>query len=58
MKLIRTKEAQRLLADSSLKISAVARRVGLKDPSQFIRDFRLITGSTPGAYRQSAIAKP
>ena len=50
---IRTEEAQRLLVDSSLKITAIARRVGLKDPSQFIRDFRQVTGSTPGEYRRA-----
>ncbi len=50
---IRTEEAQQLLIDSSLKIATIARRVGLKDPSQFIRDFRQLTGSTPGEYRRA-----
>lgn len=41
----------RLLRETNLKISAIAQRVGVRDPSQFVSDFRRETGLTPGAYR-------
>ena len=47
--------ARRLLADARfdrLTIAEVGRRVGLLDPSHFVRVFRRGTGLTPGALRQ------
>jgi AraC-like DNA-binding protein len=50
---IRMESASRLLTDTTLKISAISKLVGLPDPSQFTCDFRRKTGLTPGAYRLS-----
>ncbi len=47
--------ARRLLADARfdrLTIAEVGRRVGLLDPSHFVRVFRRGVGQTPGALRQ------
>ncbi len=43
-----------LLASPSMKVREVARRVGMMDQSQFIRDFRDEYGMTPHQYRLSA----
>jgi AraC-like DNA-binding protein len=45
--------ACRLFREKGLKVSTVARMVGLKDVSQFIADFRRETGQTPAAYREA-----
>ncbi|MBI4024290.1 MAG: helix-turn-helix transcriptional regulator [Verrucomicrobia bacterium] len=49
---VRIETAGRLLRETGLKISAIAGRVGLRDSSQFIADFRAETGVTPGEYRK------
>jgi AraC-like DNA-binding protein len=41
----------RLLRETDLKISLIAHRVGVRDPSQFVSAFRRETGVTPGVYR-------
>jgi two-component system response regulator YesN len=51
LRTIRMETASRLLAETDLKISVIASRVGLRDPSQFIADFRAEFGVTPGSYR-------
>ena len=43
--------ARRLLTETRLKISVITERIGLRDPSQFIADFRAETGLTPGQFR-------
>ncbi len=48
---VRLAEARRLLATTLLKINVVARRVGLRDPSQFIAAFRRDVGVTPNQFR-------
>jgi AraC-like DNA-binding protein len=50
---IRIEEAQKLLTETSMKIRTIAHHLGLKDPSQFVRDFRLQTGLTPARYRDT-----
>lgn len=47
----RAEVACRLLSQTSLKISMVAQRVGIRDPSHFIANFRSEKGMTPGQYR-------
>ena len=49
---VRIAEARRLLATTPMKVSVIARRVGLRDPSQFIADFRSELGVTPGQFRE------
>jgi len=57
MQRLRIETSRRLLEETSMKIHAVARRVGLADPSQFIAQFRRATGMTPAVYRgQSKLA--
>ena len=48
---IRMQAACQMLGHSQLKISAIARQLGIADPSQFIADFRKEFGVTPGRYR-------
>lgn len=50
---LRMETACRLLVETSLKVNTIARRVGMRDTSKFIAEFRRETGRTPGAYRQS-----
>lgn len=51
----RMENARRLLADprfDRLTVAEIGRRVGLLDPSHFVRVFRRATGQTPGALRR------
>lgn len=50
----RISEAKRLLAGTPAKIIIIARRVGFDDLSTFNRDFKLLTGASPSAYRRMA----
>jgi AraC family transcriptional activator of pobA len=50
----RLAEARRLLADSSIPVAEVARRVGLSDPAYFTRVFRRGVGATPTEWRSGA----
>lgn len=54
----RMQAACKLLRETSLKISVVARQVGVRDACQFIADFRRQTGMTPTAYRRSQVHPP
>jgi AraC-like DNA-binding protein len=54
---LRIELARMLLSQSSLKIAEISHRVGLRDPSQFVAQFRKLTGITPGAYRRHAQAR-
>lgn len=42
-----------LLSDERLSIAEVAEKLGYNDPYHFIRQFKAVTGKTPGAYRKS-----
>jgi two-component system response regulator YesN len=53
MKRLRMEKARSLLEESSLKVRAIATRVGMRDTGRFISEFRRASGVTPGAYRQS-----
>ena len=50
----RLTEARRLLADPTLTVAAVARRVGMRDPAYFTRVFHREVGIAPRAWRVSA----
>lgn len=54
---LRIEHACRLLRRSDLKVSAIARLVGLRDPSQFISEFRREIGQTPMMYRHAQRTK-
>ena len=47
----RIERAKTLLEQTSLKIRVIAQRVGIRDTSRFIREFRMITGQTAAQYR-------
>lgn len=48
----RMQKARRLLADSSLSVSEVGRRVGYASEAAFNRAFRDVVGAPPGRYRR------
>jgi len=50
---IRISEAQRLLKETDLNISAIAYSVGFSSPNNFNRVFKNITGQNPSEYLQS-----
>lgn len=50
---VRMTRAAELLADPSLTIGAVARRVGYRQQAQFAKSFRERYGSLPSDYRQA-----
>lgn len=52
----RMTEARRLLTDSELSITEVARRVGMLDPGYFTRVFRRENGMAPRAWRDRVAA--
>lgn len=47
----RVARARHLLTASAIKIKSVARQVGMRDSSQFIKDFKIETGHTPREFR-------
>lgn len=48
---IRIRHAKELLGDNSLKIQDIAYAVGFKDEKYFAKQFKKLTGATPGDYR-------
>gem|GEM_PF-2815769 len=51
-KRLRMEIASKLLRETDFKVAVIAQRVGMRDVSRFIRDFRLEMGQTPGVYRE------
>lgn len=49
---VRRRDALNLLADPTLSIEDVARRIGFSDPANFTRAFRKWTGQAPSALRR------
>ncbi len=49
----RIKKAKQLLEETKLSISEIAQRTGYIDSSIFIKNFKKIMNTTPGAYRES-----
>jgi AraC-like DNA-binding protein len=56
MTLLRMEEGKRLLAETDLKVAAIASRAGYDDPAYFYRVFRREVGVTPSQYRRRARA--
>jgi two-component system response regulator YesN len=52
MTLLRMEEGKRLLAETDLKVAAIAGRAGYDDPAYFYRVFRREVGVTPSQYRR------
>lgn len=48
---VRAGEAKRLLREPALSVKDVAHLLGYSDGSNFVRDFRAATGTTPVTYR-------
>ena len=49
---MRVERAKALLADSSLRVHAIAEQVGYSDVAHFSKSFKRIVGMTPGEYRE------
>ena len=54
----RLREAQRLLAQTRLRIDEVAREVGFANPANFATAFRERFGLTPSGFRDAAAQAP
>jgi two-component system response regulator YesN len=52
MTLLRMEEGKRLLAETDLKVAAIAVQAGYDDPAYFYRVFRREVGVTPSQYRR------
>src|SRR5262245_7421079 len=52
LKILRLQEATLLLETTFLSIKEIAAKVGLKDESHFVRDFKKVNGWTPRQHRQ------
>ena len=52
---LRMSEAAILLSSTFLSIKEIMTRVGFKDESHFVRDFKRIHGATPTEYRKRNI---
>ena len=50
---IRIDHSKHLLAETALSISAIANRTGFEDQSYFTKQFRAVTGMSPGKFRES-----
>jgi AraC-like DNA-binding protein len=50
---VRVERARRLLAETDLKVGAIARQLGFSSETTFISVFRRRTGSTPGEWRRA-----
>jgi transcriptional regulator GlxA family with amidase domain len=51
LRFLRMEQAKELLETTFLTVKQVMVRVGLKDESHFVRDFKRFWGSTPAQYR-------
>ena len=54
---MRVEKARRLLSGSSLRIHEIAEQCGYSDLGHFSRNFKKLTGQTPGEYRDTAARK-
>jgi AraC family transcriptional regulator, regulatory protein of adaptative response / methylphosphotriester-DNA alkyltransferase methyltransferase len=54
---VRMERAAELLANSTMTVREVARRVGYRQPAQFAKTFRRHLGSVPSDYRARASAR-
>lgn len=50
-KMLRMREARRLLQDTFFSVKEIMLKVGIQDESHFVRDFKRIYGLTPTRYR-------
>ena len=54
---VKMRKAQQLLEETDLAVQAISTAVGYFNCNSFIRRFRLVTGVTPGEYRQQKHSK-
>jgi AraC family transcriptional regulator of adaptative response / methylphosphotriester-DNA alkyltransferase methyltransferase len=54
---VRLRNAADLLAHQPLTVTDVARLVGYRQPSHFVKAFQRRYGTTPGAYRERAVRR-
>ena len=55
---VKLREAKRLLADTSLRISEIAYRCGFSSPQYFCRTFTAAFGINPKVYRSDGVSRP
>lgn len=48
----RVEQAKSMLLDSNMPLQFIAERIGYSNPYHFIRQFKALTGLTPGSYRK------
>lgn len=58
LKRLRLQGASRLLVETRESIAAIAQHCGFADQSHLTREFRRVTGTTPGAYRDRYASRP
>lgn len=58
LKDIRMRQAKYLLEASFLSVKEITGRIGLKDESHFVRDFKRTYGLSPTQYRAQAARRP
>jgi len=52
LKTLRMQKAKQLLDNTFLNTKEIMQRVGIKDESHFVREFKRIYGLPPGSYKQ------
>ncbi|MCC7174409.1 MAG: AraC family transcriptional regulator [Bryobacterales bacterium] len=52
---LRFGRARELLESSDLSVKEIGFALGFASQAQFVRDFRVACGSTPGRYRRAAV---
>jgi two-component system response regulator YesN len=58
LKRIRIDTAMNLLASGNFRVYEVAQRSGYQDVKYFLKNFKEVTGISPGEYRRSKTASP
>lgn len=52
LKSLRMQRAKQLIDSTFLNTKEIMRRVGMKDESHFVREFKRVYGLPPGSYKQ------
>lgn len=58
LKHLRMQEAKRLAESTFLNVKQIMNKLGMRDESHFVRDFKRIHGVTPSQYRRSQLQPP
>lgn len=58
LKHLRMQEAKHLAESTFLNVKQIMNKLGMRDESHFVRDFKRIHGVTPSQYRRSQLHPP